>query len=120
MLRFMEKERTQNPAEKDQRSVNSQMSGKTGTKKTSITGTTEKKADRLITKLLQGGLALAMSALFSGIFTGYFEAMTGMDIEMGSSEFYFTSVPYALIAFYLFMKLFGYFNLFESKKFVEV
>lgn len=115
----MQKERKKNIVGTEQGLGSSEMPDKKETKKTSVAGKTEKKADRLITKFLQGGLALAMSALFSGIFTGYFEAMTGMDIELGSSEFYFTSVPYALIAFYLFMKLFGYFNLFESKKFEE-
>lgn len=115
----MQKERKKKSVGAEQGFGNSEKPDKKVTKKTPVAGKTEKKADRLITKLLQGGLALAMSALFSGIFTGYFEAMTGMDIELGSSEFYFTSVPYALIAFYLFMKLFGYFNLFESKKFEE-
>ena len=119
MLQLMEKYRKKKNTTQSQDLGDSQKPEKTDSKETSVTGTTERKADRILTYLLRGGLAIALSALFSGIPTGYFEAMTGLEIEFGSSEFYFTSLPYAIIAFYLFMKLFDFFNLFESKKFEE-
>ncbi len=113
----MEKYQKQKNSTQRQDLGDSRKPNKINAKETSVTGTTERKADRFLTHFLRGGLAVALSSLFSGIPTGYFEAMTGLEIEFGSSEFYFTSVPYFIIAFYLFIKLFSYFNLFESKKF---
>ncbi len=73
----------------------------------------EKKADSLITHSLKIATALLPAFFLAGVISGILGTSTGLDIEFGSMEFYLISIPQTALFFYLFLKTFDYFGLFE-------
>lgn len=73
----------------------------------------EKRTDSLLTIGLKTISALLPSVFFAGMISGLLESSTGLTYEFGSFEFILISVPQVILFFYLFLKLFSYFGLFE-------